>query len=267
MQSYFALIRRRPQFRLLWLASVVSLLGDWFNAIASIIIVSRYTQSGLALGGLFIARTLPQFLLGPLAGVVADRFNRKQVMVVSDILRAALVLAFLFIDRPERLWLIYALTSAQFAVSAFFQPASSAILPSLVRKDELVTGNVISSITWSAMLTLGAALGGAFAALFGAPAALVIDAATYLLSALLVARIALPAKVAEEAPVQTTGWGDLLAGFRYVRQNAPIALVASVKALSQIGNGDIIVAVYAERLFSIGQGGAVAHRTPIELAQ
>ena len=83
----------------MWLASVVSLAGDWFNTIASVIIVSRYASSGLAIGGLFLARTLPQFLAGPIAGVVADRFNRKSIMVLSDILRAAIVLGFLFIDR------------------------------------------------------------------------------------------------------------------------------------------------------------------------
>ena len=158
VHSYLSLLRARPEFRRLWLASVVSFAGDWFNTIASVILVTRYTESGLAVGALFLARTLPQFLLGPVAGVVADRFDRKRVMVISDLLRAGIVLSFLFVDRPERLWLLYVLTVAQFTVSAFFQPASAAILPSLVQRDELVTGNVISSITWSAMLALGSAL-------------------------------------------------------------------------------------------------------------
>jgi MFS family permease len=257
VKSYFNLLRERRRFRLMWLASVVSLTGDWFNTIASVIIISRYTSSGLAIGGLFIARTLPQFLVGPIAGVVADRLNRKTVMVMSDILRSAIVLSFLFIDRPERLWLIYVLTSAQFMTAAFFQPASSALIPNLLRKDELVSGNVINSITWSAMLALGAALGGAVAALFGTQTALIIDAGTYLLSAFLVAQIRLAPKTLSKEST-TTGWGDMLAGFRYVLANPHTGFLALVKGMGQIGTGDIIIAIYAERLFVLGPGGATS---------
>lgn len=242
----------------MWLASVVSLAGDWFNTIASVIIVSRYTSSGLAIGGLFLARTLPQFFAGPIAGVVADRFNRKSIMVLSDILRSAIVLSFLFIDRPERLWLIYVLTSAQFAVAAFFQPASSAILPKLVEKHELVSGNVLASITWSAMLALGAAMGGGVAALFGTQVALITDAGTYLFSAFLVAQIRLSVPPSSEEEASTTGWGDLLAGFRYILRNPRIRFFVLVKAMGQIGTGDIIIAIYAEQLFVLGPEGATS---------
>ncbi|MQC26307.1 MAG: MFS transporter [Chloroflexi bacterium] len=255
VNSYLALIRRRPAFRRLWLASVVSFAGDWFNTIASVIIVTRYSESGLAVGALFLARTLPQFLLGPIAGVVADRFNRKHVMIASDVLRAAIVLSFLFVDRPERLWMIYALTVAQFVLSTFFQPANAAILPSLVHQDELVTGNVISSITWSAMLALGAALGGAVAALFGAGAALVLDSLSYLISALLVVGIQSPALVPPESS-KSSGWTDLLEGFAYVRANAHARMLALVKALGQVGTGDIIIATFARRIFVIGRESA-----------
>ena len=72
MNNYVELLKLRPQYRALWLAQVISLTGDWFNTIASVIIVNRYAASGLAVGGLFIARALPPFLLGPVAGVVAD---------------------------------------------------------------------------------------------------------------------------------------------------------------------------------------------------
>ncbi|MGD2050497.1 MAG: MFS transporter, partial [Chloroflexota bacterium] len=77
MRQYLALLRQRPQFRYLWFAAVVSFAGDWFNTIATVILVNRYTDSTVAVGALFIARTLPPFLLSPLAGVVADRFSRK----------------------------------------------------------------------------------------------------------------------------------------------------------------------------------------------
>ena len=119
MTAYLSFLQLRSKFRSLWLAQVISLTGDWFNTIASVIIVNRYAPSGLALGSLFMARALPPFLLGPVAGVVADRFDRRKVLVLSDVLRAGIVLGFLLVDRPERLWLLYVLTVLQFSVSAF----------------------------------------------------------------------------------------------------------------------------------------------------
>ncbi|MBN2500353.1 MAG: MFS transporter [Anaerolineales bacterium] len=258
MNSYITLLRCRPYFRNLWLASVVSLLGDWFNTIATVILVSRYTNTGLAVSGLFLARTLPQFLFGPVAGVVADRFNRKLVMVISDIMRAGIVLSFLWVDRPERVWLIYLLTALQLTISTFFNPASSALLPSLVEGDkELLTSNVLSSITWSAMLAIGAALGGGFSAIFGVRAALIVDAITFLVSALLVSQIYLePLPEGETQPEPTSGWADFIAGLRYLWQHKDTLMLTTVKALGQIGASDIIITVYAERLFSLGREGA-----------
>src|SRR5574339_1105064 len=152
MSNYLSFLRLRSRFRALWLAQVISLTGDWFNTIASVIIVNRYSASGLALGGLFIARALPPFLLGPMAGVIADRFDRRKVLVLSDVLRAVIVLGFLLVDRPERLWLLYVLTVLQFSVSTFFEQARAALVPALVEDAELLTANTLSSITWSAML-------------------------------------------------------------------------------------------------------------------
>lgn len=258
MNSYLALLRRRPNFRDLWLASVVSFAGDWFNTIASVILVNRYLDSTTAVGLLFIARALPPFLLGPIAGVFADRFDRKTVLIATDLARAAIVLGFLLVDSPERAWLIYALTIAQFIISAFFEPARAAILPGLVRGgDELLLANTLSGVTWSAMLALGAALGGIVTGLFGVPTAILIDAASFLLSAFFIWRIQ---RVRRAAPAETDagGFRDLIDGFRYVRGHPRTALTATVKAFTQIGSPDIMIAVYAAQIFTYGQDGALA---------
>ena len=257
--SYFSLLKQRPQFRTLWLASLVSMMGDWFNTIASVILVNRYTDSGVAVGALFLARALPPFVMGPLAGVIADRFSRKTILIATDLLRAFIVSGFLLVDRPERAWLIYALTIAQFVVSAFFEPARAAILPTLVKGEgELLRANTLSSATWSAMLAFGAAIGGFTAALFGANTALVIDALTFFLSALLVWRItAVPSRIASDET--SSGWLDFVDGLRYVRQHHDVGLFTLVKALGQIGSADILIAIYAERIFpGVGQEGAGA---------
>jgi MFS family permease len=255
MQAYLALIRHRPQFRYLWLAQVISLTGDWFNTIASILLINRYTDSGLAVSGLFLARALPPFLAGPFAGVVADRFNRRTILIVTDLLRAGIVLCFLLITSPDRVWLLYGLSILQFTVSAFFEPARAAIVPNLVAKEELLAANTLSSATWSAMLTLGAVIGGLTAAAFGTQTALVIDASSFLVSALLIWRFVAPQPVAPRS-APTSGLADFLAGLGYVRRHPDVGLLTLVKAMGQIGSVDVLSAVYAERIFRVGQEGA-----------
>ncbi len=255
MVAYLALLRSRPQFRYLWLAQVISLTGDWFNTIALVVIVNRYTDSGLAVGGLFLARALPPFIFGPLAGVVADRFSRRAVLIVSDLLRAVVVLGYLLVDRPERVWLAYVLSAVQFSVSTFFEPARAAIVPRLVAEAELLDANTLSSITWSAMLTLGGAIGGLTAALFGVRTALVIDSLSFVASALLVLGIRAGARVGG-VHAGGSGWSNFVAGLAYVRQNPDVGLVTLVKGMGQVGSFDIVAALYAEKVFRVGQEGA-----------
>ena len=255
MNNYLSFLQLRPKFRSLWLAQVISLTGDWFNTIASVIIVSRYSASGLAVGSLFIARALPPFLLGPVAGVVADRFDRRKVLVLSDVLRAGIVICFLLVDRPERLWLLYVLTILQFSVSAFFEPARAALVPALVEGDELLTANTLSSITWSAMLTLGGAIGGLTASLFGVRVSLLVDAITFLASAALVLSITGQFHTNAVHALES-GWQNFVDGTNYVRKNLNVGWVTLVKALGQVGSFDIIAALYAARVFHLGQEGA-----------
>src|ERR1041384_5483770 len=224
MNDYLPFLQLRPKFRSLWLAQVISLTGDWFNTIASVIIVNRYAASGLAIGSLFIARALPPFLLGPVAGVVADRFDRRKILILSDLLRAGIVICFLLVDRPDRLWLLYVLTVLQFSVSAFIEPARAALVPGLVESDELLTANTLSSITWSAMLTLGGAIGGLTASLFGVRVSLMVDSASFLVSALLVLSITGQFH-GEAVHALESGWQNFVDGLNYVRKNLDVALV------------------------------------------
>ena len=255
MTDYLSLLQLRPKFRALWLAQVISLTGDWFNTIASVIMVNRYSDSGLAVGGLFLARALPPFLLGPVAGVVADRFDRRKVLILSDVLRAMIVLCFLLVDRPEHLWLLYTLTVLQFSVSSFFEPARASLMPALVKNDELLTANTLASITWSAMLTLGGVIGGLTASLFGVRVSLLVDAASFLASAALV--LTIPGQFQSGAVnALESGWQNFVEGMSYVRKDLDVGLVTLVKALGQVGSFDIITAIYASHVFHEGQEGA-----------
>ena len=165
--GYIELLRGNRAFRNLWLGQVVSQMGDWFDTIALYTIILNLTGSGRNVGLLMVARFVPSFIFGPLSGVLADRFSRRTLMILSDLLRAVVVLGFLLVRRADQLWLIYVLTIVQLIFSTFFEPARTASVPSIVSDRELLPANAISSVTWSAMLTIGAAIGGVVTGLFG----------------------------------------------------------------------------------------------------
>src|SRR4026209_2198251 len=190
--GYIDLLRRNRSFRQLWLGQVVSQMGDWFDTIALYTLILQLTGSGRDVGLLLVARFIPSFFFGPISGVIADRVSRQRIMIISDILRAVVVLGFLFVRRADQLWIIYVLTVLQLGLSTFFEPAKTAVIPSIVSDRELLAANAISSVTWSAMLTLGAAIGGVVTSSFGTDAAFILDAWSYILSAALIASIRVP---------------------------------------------------------------------------
>src|SRR5207249_6116291 len=145
------------------------------DTIAVYTIALTLTGSGRAVALIMVARFLPSVIMGPLSGVVADRFSRRTIMITADLLRALVVLGFLFVRRPDQMWLVYVLTVFQLAFSAFFEPAKTAAIPSIVSDRELVPANAIAAVTWSVMVTLGAAVGGFGTGLFGTHAAVILD--------------------------------------------------------------------------------------------
>jgi MFS family permease len=261
--GYTGLLRGNRDFRQLWLGQVVSQLGDWFDTIALFTLVLRLTGSGRAVGLVLVARFLPSVVLGPLSGVVADRFNRRHIMIASDVARAVVVLGFLFVRRPEQVWLVYFLTILQLAFSAFFEPARSAALPSVVRRGpDLVAANSLSSVTWSAMLTLGAAVGGPVTGWFGTDAAFIIDSATYVVSALLVWSFRLPRRPPRVKSKLTLrkalGITDTVEGLRYVWGRPRLIATLLVKPAWGVGGGILtLLPVFGEKVFPVGGSAAV----------
>jgi MFS family permease len=259
--GYIDLLRRNRSFRQLWLGQVVSQMGDWFDTIALYTIILKLTGSGRDVGLLLVARFIPSFFFGPISGVIADRFSRRTIMIVSDILRAWVVLGFLFVRRPDQLWIIYVLTVFQLGLSTFFEPAKTAAIPSIVEDHELVAANAISSVTWSAMLTIGAAVGGFITGWFGTDVAFILDAATYLLSAALIASIRVPKRKKRER--QKVSLGRLLGitetieGIKYVKDRPRVLASLLVKPAWGFGGGILtLLAVFGERIFPVGKDAA-----------
>jgi MFS family permease len=259
--GYVELLRSNRGFRQLWLGQVVSQLGDWFNTIALYTIILNLTGSGRNVGLLLVARFLPGFIFGSLSGVVADRFNRRSVMIISDLLRALVVLGFLFVRRADQLWMIYSLTILQLGLSTFFEPAKTAVIPSIVSDRELVAANTISSVTWSVMLTLGAFLGGIVTGLFGSDIAFILDALTYLLSAALIATVRLPRsplRVKGKLTIRRVlGISETIEGVRYVKHRPRVLALLLVKPAWGLGGGILtLLAVFGEKVFPIGNSAA-----------
>jgi MFS family permease len=259
--GYWALLRDNPRYRRLWLGLVVSMAGDWFRTIALYHLVLHLTgASGLALSGVVLAQTLSMFLLSPVAGVVADRFSRKAIMITADLVRAGLVLGFLLITTADRMWLAYALSAALMGVAAFFNPAHAATIPNITTRRELMAANALASASWAAMLALGAALGGVVAALMGTGAAFIINAVGYLVSACCISTVPIPASPAPATSSSSgprNGWQDFWHGVRYMGARVHVLRLLSVKAWSAgVGGGLLVLfALFAEGIFQAGAMG------------
>jgi len=215
------LFRRNPEFAKLWTAQVVSQAGDWLNKVAALSLIALYGGDEAALLGVGLwfgieqaLRLLPTTLLSPFAGPVADRVPRKLLLVGGDLLRACLVLCYLFIDSKEELPLVALLIGLQMGFGIFFEAARSASLPNTVRTGDLHHAIAWSAATWSTMLSLGALGGGVLVAEYGASTAFVVDACTYLVSAGLYLSLRLPETPRQEEPFR---WREFL-GLRDIRR-------------------------------------------------
>jgi len=261
--GYGTLITGNPNFRNLWLGQIISLLGDWFNLIASATLVAALTESELAVGALFVVRMLAPFLISPLAGVAADRYNRKKLLIATDVIRAVAVLGFLWVRDSDDVWLLYTLTAIQLAFSGVFYPARNAILPDIVKPSELGAANALSSATWSVMLALGAALGGLVSGTWGIYPAFVIDAGTFLVSAGVIGLIRYQRpgqREASDAGV-SSAFREYVEGLQYLARHRDVLVISLQKAVMSIsmsGAFQVIQVALAEKVFVIGKGGALS---------
>ncbi|HSH02951.1 MAG TPA: MFS transporter [Anaerolineae bacterium] len=258
LTKYLVLLQENKNYRYLWWGNVISLFGDWFNLIASAALISLLTEATTAISYLFLARFLPLFFFSPFAGVLADRYDRRNIMIASDVLRGLTVLGFLLIRDPSQIWLFYLLTISQFALSSLFTPARSAIIAMVVAEEDLVAANALDSLTWSSMLALGSLAGGFVSEMFGNDTAFFLDALTFFLSGWVISLITLPAK--EEVPeVSQGGFFDFVDGLRYL-WGVPILLIISmVKGGGSLvwGSINVLEVAVAEDIFPLGDGGAL----------
>jgi len=259
--GYYPLLKSNRPFRNLWYGQVVSELGDWLNSIAIFALILQLGGGGMAMAAAMMAKLLPVFFVSPLAGVLIDRMDRKTIMLVTDLLRFIVVLGFLFVEDRNDLWLLYTLTVVEIALAGFFEPARSALIPSLTDKKDLVTANALSGSTWSVMLALGAALGGGVVSLFGIETAFVVDAFTFLVSAYFISRIQMPARAvpSEKDPKPASGFGALLEGFNYLVREPMILVLALLKSGLAVGGGLMtLIPLFANKMYATASAISLA---------
>ena len=259
--SYVRLLKQNKNYRLFWLSGAISQAGDWFNYIALFVLLTHLTGSGEAVSWYLIAKFIPTTLLGPVAGVVADRLHRKKILVGCDLLRVLVVLAYLLVRTADQVFLVFVLALIQESLWSFWHPARQAVLPDICTKEEINIANGISGISWSVMLAVGAAAGGFVTAAFGWRTAIVIDAATFVVSALIMLRVVVPhhrkAKAARFSMARITGLHDLVEGVRYVCTHRDVAALLMVKSGWAMSGGILVMlTVFGEQVFAKnGSGG------------
>jgi MFS family permease len=260
LTSYFRLLRRNRNFRRLWMAQIVSEVGDWFYTLSIYTLLLQLTGHAGSVALALMLQVLPQTFVGPTAGVVNDRLRRKHVMIAADMVRFVVVLAMLFVRSRSMVWLVYPLLLAETTMSAFFEPARSAVIPNIAAEDEVLVANTLSSATWSVNLLVGAAVGGVVAALFGRDTVFILNALSFLTSALLISRMSFAEPHAESAaplrPRDLVDFSPILEGIRYIRNHPTLLPAVFAKAGElMVGPSLVIFTVMGSREFAVhGRG-------------
>ncbi len=260
MSDFLALLRSNRNYRNTWLAQVVSEIGDYFNNVAVFSLVLQTTGSGLVVSGVMLARAIPAVAAGPVAGVVLDRFDRKRIMIASDLVRAVVAAAFLLTIGEPRPWLLYTLSALLMFASPFFSSGRAATLPTITTPHELHTANSLTQTTQWATITIGTLAAGYATAWLGYRGAFVFNALSFLFSAWAIAKLRgdfRPRRGTETPHGTLQPWAEYREGLRYMRSVPLIFGIAMISVGWATGGGaaQILFALFGEQVFHRGPAG------------
>ncbi len=264
--THFRDVLANRNFLFLWLGQVISNFGDRLNQMALVALVYlKNPGSEIALAKLISFTIIPVFIVGPIAGVWVDRLNRRKIMVISDILRGAIVLAIPFFIKADQILLVYLAIFLVFSISRFFIPSKMALIPELVPKDKLLAANALSDTTHMIGNVVGLVVAGVIIniAFIGAIGGFYIDSVTFFISALLIAMIAkdgLGGHVKEdlvitgkalENSLRRTIFSEIKEGLKYIAKYSDMRFVVYVFFLLMAGVGTIscVIIVFIQSAF------------------
>jgi MFS family permease len=263
MREFLELLRRNRNYRYTWMGQVVSEIGDNFNNIAVFALAMQLTHSGLVVMGVMLSRAIPAITIGPLAGVMLDRFDRKRIMIASDLTRAVVALGFILALRQQQVWLLYTFSALLMIASPFFTAGRSAILPTIANKEEIHTANSLTQTTQWTNLTVGTFLGATIVGI-GYEWAFTFNALSFLFSAWAIWNLREPEgkrfraehRDLTEAEV-IRPWHEYREGLRYMRSVPLIMAIALLAVGWATGGGaaQILFTLFGEVVFNRGAAG------------
>jgi MFS family permease len=255
--AYGNVIRSRTYFPL-WLGQLLSNFGDTLHYIALVVLVFRLSGQGLAVAGVVAAEIVPVLLLGPVAGVIIDRFSRKGVLISADLVRAALVVSLLW---PQGVWHAYLVAAGLAAGNTFFGPAYQAVIPVLTTADQRLAANSVAWSTGRLVQILASAVAGGLIALTGTGPAFALNAASFVASALLIGTIAIPPHAGRVGAGSKQGLGryfaDARAGLAFARRDRFVSRLLLVQAVASfaVGGTGAMLVVLAEQHLRLAPAG------------
>ena len=260
LASYVRLVGANRNFRRLWLAQIVSEIGDWFYTLSIYTLLLQLTGRAGSVALALVLQVLPQTFVGPTAGVVNDRLKRKHVMIAADLVRFGVVLAMLLVRSRSMVWLVYPLLLAETTMAAFFEPARSSVIPNIAAASDVLVANTLSSATWSVNLLIGASVGGVVAAFFGRDTVFILNALSFVASAILIGGMHFVEPHTQNAaslrPRDLVDFSPVLEGIRYIRDHRTLLPAVFAKAGElMVGPSWVIFTVMGAREFAVhGRG-------------
>jgi predicted MFS family arabinose efflux permease len=266
LRTYLRLLRGNRNYRLLWLAQVVSELGDWFYSLAVYNLLLELTgNKAQSVGLAVVLQVLPHTLAAPATGALNDRLSRRRIMIGADVGRFLIVLGMLVVRTPEMVWLVYPLLFLETIGAAFFEPAHSAVIPNIVPAEDVLPANALASITWSVCLAVGASLGGVVAVLLGRDAVFLLNAVSFLGSGWLIRRMRFDEPHAEAlGPLRARDLVDfspVIEGARYIVADRRLLATVFVKGgIGLLGANNVLLPILGQREFPVHLAGLDAQR-------
>ena len=255
---YLSLLRRNPDFARLYVAQLASFAGDWFATVALLGLALELTGSSAVASLVLVLQTGGFAAASPLAGMLADRLDRRRLMIGADLARVPIALAFLLARDPDTLWIAFGAVLLLAVGGALFEPASSAAVPNLVSRDDLPVANVLIGSAWGTMLAVGAALGGVVAATLGRDAAFVVNALSFAVSAWLILGIRRPLQEARDPTIRAVvGFrGGVATAIGFARASRLVGAFVLSKTSFGVGTGVVaLLAVFGSEVFDAGDAG------------
>jgi len=262
MNDFLNLLRRNRNYRYAWVGQVVSEIGDHFNNIAVFSLAMATTRSGLVVSGVMLSRAIPAMLAGPLAGVMLDRFDRKRIMIASDLVRAVVALGFVITIFHQQASVLYLLSALLMFASPFFTSGRTSILPTLASKEELHTANSLTQTTQWITLTIGTLAAGLSAAHLGFAWSFVLNSLSFLVSAACISQLRVEGSFRPKRSALTEDrvvrpWHEYREGLQYMKSSPLILGIALVGVGWATGGGaaQILFTLFGEQVFNRGPAG------------